>query len=156
MRPLEEKSTMTEHEKKYDKIAQRIGIEALKKCLPFSAKSVKRALEAGDEHLNTIPLPSWDKAAGNRPSSYPLHKEGVFLSWDEPWTKDKARGLSLAERVYILKHVAKFYLVATLLFLGGCGADIFDCNDCYDQDYYEAHTYECEECLLEMLERGEG
>lgn len=156
MRPLEEKSTMTEHEKKYDKIAQRIGIEALKKCLPFSAKSVKRALEAGDEHLNTIPLPLWDKAAGNRPSSYPLHKGGIFLSWDEPWTKDKARGLSLAERVYILKHVAKFYLVATLLFLGGCGADTFDCNDCYDQDYYEAHTYECEECLLEMLERSEG
>lgn len=156
MRPLEEKSTMTEHEKKYDKIAQRIGIEALKKCLPFSAKSVKRALEAGDEHLNTIPLPLWDKAAGNRPSPYPLHKGGIFLSWDEPWTKDKARGLSLAERVYILKHVAKFYLVATLLFLGGCGADTFDCNDCYDQDYYEAHTYECEECLLEMLERGEG
>lgn len=152
MRPLEEKSTMTEHEKKYDKIAQRIGIEALKKCLPFSAKSVKRALEAGDEHLNTIPLPLWDKAAGNRP----FHKGGIFLSWDEPWTKDKARGLSLAERVYILKHVAKFYLVATLLFLGGCGADTFDCNDCYDQDYYEAHTYECEECLLEMLERGEG
>ena len=156
MRPLEEKSTMTEHEKKYDKIAQRIGIEALKKCLPFSAKSVKRALEAGDEHLNTIPLPLWDKAAGNRPSSYPLHKGGVFLSWDEPWTKDKARGLSLAERVYILKHVAKFYLVATLLFLGGCGADTFECNDCYDQDYYEAHTYECGECLLEMLERSEG
>lgn len=83
MRPLEEKSTMTEHEKKYDKIAQRIG------------------------------------------------------------------------RVCTLKHVAKFYLVATLLFLGGCGADTFDCNDCYEQDYYEAHTYECEECLLEMLERGE-
>jgi len=152
MRPLEEKSTMTEHEKKYDKIAQRIGIEALKKCLPVSAESVKRALEAGDEHLNTIPLHLWDRAAGNRS----FHKGDIFLSWNEPWTKDKARGLSLAERVCTLKHVAKFYLVATLLFLGGCGADTFDCNDCYDQDYYESHTYECKECLLEMLERSEG
>lgn len=60
------------------------------------------------------------------------------------------------KRVFTLKHVAKFYLVAILLFLGGCGADTFDCNDCYDQDYYESHTYECEECLLEMLERSEG
>ncbi len=96
----------TEHEKKYEELAQRIGIEALKRIVPATAERVKAALANGDEPLNTIPLMLWDRRAGLVSLMAP-----VRLSWSAPWLPDVASGLSLAERVCVLKHVAKYHLL---------------------------------------------
>lgn len=47
---------MDEHETKYNQIAEAMGWEAV-------LRLVREALDAGDEHLNTIPLHVWDAAA---------------------------------------------------------------------------------------------
>jgi hypothetical protein len=93
----------SEHYQKFDALAQRIGVAALKRRIPATAEAIKAALAAGDEHLNTIPLYKWDLAAGRLNRDY-------LLSFYDPWTPKLANGLSLAERVCVLKHVAKYYI----------------------------------------------
>lgn len=112
-----------EHAVKYERIAQAIGIEALVAILPVSVERIHSALDLGDHHLNGIMLSAWDKAAGRismkghtpgkkcptcgrfaAPSVpwYDDHKTGH----SPPWDKARSLGLSLAERVCALKHVA--------------------------------------------------
>lgn len=130
---------MTEHEAKYEALAQKLGVEALIQLMPVGCERVKEALAAGDEHLNTIALSMWDGAAfghasGPRPAlqrsaseaprACPTCGQTVRRSpvlhgpdWpgqplretarNEPWCR--ATGLSLAERVCALKHVAKYH-----------------------------------------------
>lgn len=76
-----------EHAKKYEALAQKLGVEGLKKLIPASPEKIRKALSSGDKYLNSIPLRKWD-AAG-------LSIEGT--------------GLSLAEKVSVLKHVAKWH-----------------------------------------------
>lgn len=77
-----------EYAEKYEGLAQRIGIDILKGLVPASAERVRKAIETGDLHLNTIPLRHWDAAAG-------------FIHG--------ASDLSLSEKVGVLKHVAKWH-----------------------------------------------
>lgn len=99
-----------EHAQKYEQIAQSIGVGVLLALLPERATParVKAALGAGDEHLNTIPLSSWDMAAGY------VHREvrNELHGPDNVPTPAPLRGrsLSLAERVCVLKHVARYHL----------------------------------------------
>lgn len=99
------------HEEKYEVLAQRIGVDKLRRILPSTPERIRAALAAGDEHLNTIPLPAWDLAAGllnpNR-----VHAEACRLHFRDPWLPAVTSGLSLSERVCILKHVAAFHLEA--------------------------------------------
>ena len=97
------------HEEKYERLAQRIGVDALRRILPSSPERIRAALAAGDEHLNTITLASWDRAAGLL-NPYRVHAEHCRLSFMPPWRTEVAAGLSLAERVCVLKHVARFHL----------------------------------------------
>ena len=106
---------MNEHETKYEALAQKLGIEALKWLVPAKPEEIRQALVAGDEHLNTIQLPRWDRAAGVRPawklfsSDWPQTELRISARRsDLPWHKEPT--LSLAERVCVLKHVAKFHM----------------------------------------------
>ncbi len=66
-----------------------IGVDELKKLIPSSPEKIRKALERGDKHLNTIPLRKWDAAAAEIP------EEGF--------------NFSLSEKVSALKHVAKWH-----------------------------------------------
>jgi hypothetical protein len=100
-----------EHREKYELLAQKIGIAALLEILPKTAEAIHRALDEGDEHLNTWGNGPWDRAAGMRFGTW---GDGGLIStrqeiWRAPFTPEKARGLSAAERVCALKHVAKYH-----------------------------------------------
>lgn len=92
--PTPEELEMTpgdvEHAKKYEEIARRIGIDVLAQLIPASPEKIRKALERGDKHLNTIPLKKWDAATYEIPS-------------------ELVKGLSLSEKVCALKHVAKWH-----------------------------------------------
>jgi hypothetical protein len=92
--PTPEELEMTpgdvEHAKKYEEVARNIGIDALVGLIPASPEKIRKALDHGDKHLNTIPLRKWDDAAAAIP-------------------RELVKGLSLAEKVCALKHVAKWH-----------------------------------------------
>lgn len=75
-----------EHAEKYEGVAQHIGIDFLKGLIPATPERIRKALEQGDKHLNTIPLRKWDAATAH-------------IGGD----------LSLSEKVCALKHVAKWH-----------------------------------------------
>ena len=102
---MDEYKMKDEHFKKYDALAKKIGIEKLVKLMPVSKAEMVRKL-AEDKHLNNIPLRVWDRQAGCYDSRHTRHFTMHFL---DPWAPEKANGLSLAERVCVLKHVAKYY-----------------------------------------------
>jgi hypothetical protein len=114
---------MTDHEKKYEELAQKIGIQDLidtLRCHNFPKPEEMRDLANADPHLNNIPLSKWDRAAGRiiyasrtckccgtkLPPSSP---NSFALNFSEPFVPKVANGLSLAERVCVLKHVAVFH-----------------------------------------------
>jgi hypothetical protein len=128
-------AAMTEHEAKYDALARLLGLDALRRLVPVPAERISAALAAGDEHLNSIPLGMWDRAALSAPGAEDAGRTRVCPSckqtvrpvselysadWPQrplrrtarftPW--NAAPTLSLAERVCALKHVAKFHLSA--------------------------------------------
>lgn len=76
-----------EHAKKYEELAKQIGVEFLKKLIPASPEKIRKALSSGDKHLNTIPLRKWDTA-------------GLSIL---------NKGLSMSEKVCVLKHVATWH-----------------------------------------------
>jgi polyhydroxyalkanoate synthesis regulator phasin len=92
--PTPEELAMTpgdiEHAEKYEAVARRIGIDLLKTLIPASPERIRKALEKGDKHLNTIQLRKWDQAS-------------------EAIPREQGKGLSLAEKVCALKHVAKWH-----------------------------------------------
>jgi len=64
---------------------------------------IQCALKDGDEHLNTISLHQWDRYAGLKDD---CGKEGESNTWPQLHKQDWPIGLSLAERVCVLKHAA--------------------------------------------------
>lgn len=53
------------HKDKYRRVITKLGgVEAVKPYLPCSLYEIKEALNAGDEHLNSIRLARWDNRAG--------------------------------------------------------------------------------------------
>jgi hypothetical protein len=85
---------MTEFELSCDEKARKLGINNLKRLVPFSKEKIIEALKEGDQHLNKWGNGPWDnKDFSVRHLAYSLR-----LSW------------SLSDTVCVLKHVAKFYL----------------------------------------------
>jgi hypothetical protein len=125
--PKTEARMKREHYEKYEELAQKFKAYGIECRVPASKERILMAIEAGDEHLNSIPLVIWDRAAsieyrtsvqtpyrphcptcGCAPSSPPV---------PELWraffhvTKDGKRAFySLAERVCLLKHVARYWI----------------------------------------------
>jgi hypothetical protein len=95
---------MNDHYNKYEALAQKIGIDALVKLMPVNKIEMQKCLDQ-DEHLNNIPLHVWDRKAGLLSDG----KTTFNLAFYAPWTPELAKGLSLAERVCTLKHVAKYH-----------------------------------------------
>jgi hypothetical protein len=114
---------MTDHEKKYEELAQKIGVSALiyvLKCYNFPTPEEMRERANANPHLNNIPLAKWDRAAGRvvygaRTCEHcgtrlpPSNPDSFALDFSPPFTPNVANGLSLAERVCVLKHVALFH-----------------------------------------------
>ncbi len=75
------------HAEKYEEIVQDLGVDFLKTLIPASPEKIRKALERGDKHLNSIPLRKWDAAS----------------------MQVRVSGLSLAEKVSALKHVAVWH-----------------------------------------------
>lgn len=76
-----------EHAEKYEELARKIGIDVLQQLIPAPPEKIRKALETGDPHLNTVPLRHWDAAAA----------------------AIQIPGLSLSEKVCALKHVATWH-----------------------------------------------
>jgi len=92
-----------EHYQKYEALAQKLGVRALKTCvmsvlgLCQHADPVEylRSELAKDKHLNTIPLRRWDA------------REGIVLML----IKKTGGGFhSMAQSCCVLKHVAKHHI----------------------------------------------
>ena len=102
---------MTEHERKYEALAHTIGVAALRAIVPDTTERIAAALASGDEHLNTIPLVVWDRAAQRVNCGWVAEAMGDFLMrFNPPFVPKVANRLSLAERVCVLKHVAKYHM----------------------------------------------
>ena len=71
------------HQKHFETLAIILGVRP--EQLPFSLAQIKKALDDGDCHLNTLPLKKWDNA---------------YLPFP----------LSLSTKVCILKAAAKFFV----------------------------------------------
>lgn len=54
-----------EHRERYEQLAVWLGVESLKKLVPFSTDGIRAALAAGDIHLNGLSLSSWDRQHGS-------------------------------------------------------------------------------------------
>ena len=82
------------HEEKYTRLINAVGgLDAVIPCIPFSLIHIKQALENYDEHLNTLPLKTWDFAA-EKAKDLMYRKAHITCS-------------SLAERVCLLKEAAR-------------------------------------------------
>jgi len=120
---------MTEYEARMEALAAKLGVAVLQRLIPVPVERVAAALAAGDEHLNTIPLGVWDRAAGvlpvwsieacplcgtkrprtSGPNDWP-YEDLRRTAREEPWSREP--GLSLSDRTGVLKHVAKTLAVA--------------------------------------------
>jgi hypothetical protein len=100
-----------EHYEKYDALARKIGIDTLKAAIPLKPETIRAALKE-DEHLNTISIRKCDQWAGFTVHTNMKTQEQKFYGhFYGVWERTKNMGLSLAERVCILKHVARHYMV---------------------------------------------
>ncbi len=116
----------SEHWRKYDALACRLGWRALVALVPLKRETIRDMIAAGDEHLNGKGLAPWDRAAlgvvatggGCCPTCgqrRPLEGRGNDWPYNAlrrtardkslPW--HKVPTLSLAGRVCVLKHVAR-------------------------------------------------
>lgn len=83
-----------EHFDKYEAFAQKIGFDILAAMVPATRGSIVKALKT-DEHLNNIPLNSWDGAHW-AVKDY-AKKAGIIGGWPLSYT------------VCVLKHVARHH-----------------------------------------------
>lgn len=91
------------HFDKYAALAESLGVDALKKRIlaHVTLGRLQQARDAGDDGLNRIPLRVWDAAAGRQGDTWNLEKF---------WPGDCVGPSTVAERVCLLKHVAKYHL----------------------------------------------
>lgn len=101
-------SVKEEYYKRYERLAQELGVAAIRGLIPKSwHEAIRLAISNGDEYLNTIKLSKWDKLAG----AIPLGRLGDFhLTTRGVWKNPALHGLSLSQRVSLLKHVARYHL----------------------------------------------
>lgn len=98
----------TPHALNYDAKAQALGIGALKHLVSrvASKEDIERAIDAGDEPLNTIQLAKWD---AQHQSVCRLYSQAKAAGFAEPG------GWSLCNTVCVLKHVARYYVAERAL-----------------------------------------
>ena len=52
------------HESVMGSAVAELGLSNLAPLIPFTKEQIKSALNSGDEHLNSLPIKEWDRAAG--------------------------------------------------------------------------------------------
>lgn len=106
-----EQKMKEKHYAEYEALAQELGIDTLRRMIPKDwRETIKLALATGDDALNTISLKKWDRIAGIVNHGY---GDNFHLIHDFPWNGIASLGLSAAERVCLLKHVAQYHLEPT-------------------------------------------
>ena len=110
--PKQELEGARAHYQEFETLAQKIGIGKLVRAVPADETEIRSVLSQGDKHLNLIPLFRWDMAAigtgeraratygWGRPEDYRALPGNIFYGM----------GLSLADRVCVLKHVARHHI----------------------------------------------
>ena len=95
----------TPHEEKYRAYIDFLGREDVEKFVPYSRDEIKTALENGDEHLNTLSIKEWDRAAGYIENS----RTGEITRLNSGLSTlvgKKVQNFSLSQCVSILKSAA--------------------------------------------------
>ncbi len=91
----------------YRKIVEKIGLENMVEVIPFTKAEISTALSCGDEHLNTLKISEWDKAAGY------VWKNGRlvsrFSSRLDRLTANVGLSLTCSQSVCLLKQAAKIW-----------------------------------------------
>jgi hypothetical protein len=87
-----------EHYAKYEALAQCFSLAHIKALVPATADEIRAALDAGDEHLNTIPLPAWD----SKHYYFKTIPRAAYNITNGNW--------ALCETVCLLKHVARHHI----------------------------------------------
>lgn len=94
------------HREQYHRAIQKLGgLEAVIPFIPFSHKNIVRALQDGDEHLNSLPLAAWDSASG-----FVSRNANVFAVGSELWSllaSFDITSYSNAQLVCLLKEAAR-------------------------------------------------
>ena len=95
------------HEERYKRYIEFFGRDVVEEFIPFSSEEIARALESGDESLNTLDIDIWDIAAGcheNRKTGTitPI-KSGLCFAI----AQKKVESISYATGVCILKEAAR-------------------------------------------------
>lgn len=101
----------TTHAEKYQNLADRLGWADVLALVPFPLERVRKALDAGDDHLNTLPLIKWDRAALGDPNltSFKVNtrtEHGCAGAMADLFRK-AGMGHSQSDGVCVLKHVAR-------------------------------------------------
>lgn len=100
------------HAAKYEALALKLGKAALRALVPVPLVEVRAALDAGDKHLNTIPLRKWDAAAGRLVHAGRGRSHNADANFDHRHDMQRNHpvfplGMPLSKRVCLLKHVAR-------------------------------------------------
>lgn len=121
LRAFRDARATREHFDTYETLALTCGIATVAAAVPFTAKAIRATLEVGDLPLNRLSMNAWDKAAGALPmpgrtttANMPDFRWGPLPGWLAPLEAACKAGQrrwlpSLAERVCILKHVARHH-----------------------------------------------
>ena len=95
------------HKEKYENVVRDIGYDAVKRCIPFSREQIKKALENGDEHLNSLPISKWDTASGFRCSG--ANCTLIRSELTNLYMNIGINAFSCAQGVCILKEAARMW-----------------------------------------------
>ena len=102
-----------EHRAIYQRAVERFGgLKAIKPLIPFSLEQIKKALESGDEYLNTLPTREWDSASGfycKGANCTPQFRKPI---WNLYW-RHGVTSASNAQGVCLLKEAARMWAEET-------------------------------------------
>ena len=97
------------HESVMGSAVAELGLSNLAPLIPFTKEQSKSALDSGDEHLNTLPIKEWDRAAGfvftRTDTEESIHRVPSGLT--PLLLQHGINAYSCSQCVSLLKHAAK-------------------------------------------------
>lgn len=108
LRDLESQETISWNEY-MERIINKIGLHRIKLFIPYGVECIREALKE-DEHLNNLPLSSWDRASGyNLNTRFENRGQVVFYhtGFGQFLIDNGINIISLSECICILKEAAR-------------------------------------------------